>query len=134
TATCLNDASPNITFTGANGVAPYTFTYNINGGANQTVSTTTGNSVTVAAPTTSAGTFAYNLVSVADSGSPSQSQTQSGTATITVNNPVNAGTDGTTTVCITDTTSINLFSLITGEQTGGVWTRTSGTGGTFTAA
>ncbi|WP_260439127.1 choice-of-anchor L domain-containing protein [Flavobacterium branchiophilum] len=134
TATCLNDAAPNITFTGANGVAPYTFTYNINGGANQTVSTTTGNSVTVAAPTTSAGTFAYNLISVADSGSPSQSQTQSGTATITVNNPVNAGTDGTTTVCITDTTSINLFSLITGEQTGGVWTRTSGTGGTFTAA
>ncbi|MCF6130642.1 hypothetical protein L1S35_13255, partial [Flavobacterium sp. AS60] len=42
--------------------------------------------------------------------------------------------DGNTTVCETSTTAINLFSLISGEQTGGVWTRTGpGTGGTFDA-
>jgi hypothetical protein len=46
----------------------------------------------------------------------------------------NAGTDGGITICETDTTTINLFSLITGEDLGGVWTRTSGTGGTFNSA
>ncbi|MCF6130616.1 hypothetical protein L1S35_13105, partial [Flavobacterium sp. AS60] len=46
----------------------------------------------------------------------------------------NAGLDGNTTVCETNTAPINLFSLISGEQAGGVWTRTgSGTGGTFDA-
>ncbi|WP_309641938.1 T9SS type A sorting domain-containing protein [Flavobacterium sp.] len=44
-----------------------------------------------------------------------------------------AGTDGATTVCNTSTTTIDLYSLIIGEQAGGVWTRTSGSGGTFNA-
>jgi hypothetical protein len=30
--------------------------------------------------------------------------------------------------------SIDLFSLITGEDTGGTWSRLTGTGGTFNAA
>jgi hypothetical protein len=30
--------------------------------------------------------------------------------------------------------SIDLFSLITGEDTGGTWSRLTGTGGTFSAA
>jgi uncharacterized repeat protein (TIGR01451 family) len=47
--------------------------------------------------------------------------------------PPNAGSDGSTTVCETSTTVINLFALITGEQPGGAWVRTSGTGGTFSA-
>lgn len=80
---CRNAASPNVTFTGANGTAPYTFTYKINGGANNTVTTTSGNSVNVAAPTGVAGTFVYSLVSVSDATSSSQAQT--GTATIVVN-------------------------------------------------
>ena len=45
-----------------------------------------------------------------------------------------AGVDGATTICETLTTPIDLFTLITGEQSGGTWTRTSGTGGTFNAA
>ncbi len=45
----------------------------------------------------------------------------------------NAGNDGNTTVCSTSTGVINLFSLIVGEQVGGTWTRTAGTGGTFNA-
>ncbi|MGB4901107.1 MAG: SdrD B-like domain-containing protein, partial [Saprospiraceae bacterium] len=55
------------------------------------------------------------------------------TYNLTVNNTPNAGTDGSTTVCANSTTSINLFSLITGEQTGGTWSKVSGTGGTFSA-
>ena len=50
---------------------------------------------------------------------------------LVVNLPANAGSDGSTTVCETSATVINLFALITGEQPGGTWTRTSGSGGTF---
>ena len=44
-----------------------------------------------------------------------------------------AGTDGSTTICETSTSTIDLFSLITGEQSGGIWTQTSGSGGVFNA-
>ena len=84
TAVCLNTPSPNITFTGASGTAPYTFTYNINGGANQTVTTTAGNAVTVAAPTNAAGTFTYNLISVTDASSSICSQAQTGNAVVII--------------------------------------------------
>ncbi|MFY7740366.1 MAG: DUF7619 domain-containing protein [Flavobacterium sp.] len=52
---------------------------------------------------------------------------------LVLNLPANAGNDGSTTVCETSTTVINLFALITGEQPGGTWSRTSGTGGAFSA-
>ncbi|MGL2964938.1 hypothetical protein ACSVH2_14055, partial [Flavobacterium sp. RSB2_4_14] len=72
-------------------------------------------------------TFTYTLVGVA----PCINATS--LATITINSQPNAGTDGTTIVCETSSATIDLFSLITGEQTGGTWTRTSGTGGVFNA-
>lgn len=53
--------------------------------------------------------------------------------TLTVVPTANAGTDGNVTSCNNSTTPIDLFSLITGEQTGGVWQRLTGTGGTFNA-
>ena len=53
---------------------------------------------------------------------------------LTIETPANAGTDGAVTICDDSTTTIDLFSLITGEDTGGTWTQTSGTGGTFNAA
>ena len=58
----------------------------------------------------------------------------SSVATVSVMQQPNAGTDGTLTVCDASTTTIDLFSLITGEQAGGTWTRATGTGGTFNAA
>lgn len=84
TSVCQNGPFPNITFTGANGAAPYTFTYNINNGSNQTISTNSGNSITLAAPTSSAGTFIYTLVSVRDASVSACSQLQPGTSTITI--------------------------------------------------
>lgn len=80
---CANSGAHDITFTGANGAEPYTFTYKVNGGFEQTVTTTSGSSVTVSQSTGTPGTFAYSLVSVTDANS--STQTQDGTATITVN-------------------------------------------------
>ncbi|WP_264549061.1 T9SS type B sorting domain-containing protein [Flavobacterium sp. N2820] len=54
-------------------------------------------------------------------------------ATVNVSAPVNAGTDGTLSICDSSTTAIDLFSLISGEQSGGTWSQTSGSGGTFDA-
>jgi uncharacterized protein (TIGR02145 family) len=99
TAVCKNSAAPLITFTGSSSTPPYTFTYNINGGANQQVTTIAGNSVTVSAPTNVAGIFTYNLVSVQDGSATACSQTQSGSATITVNPLPTATISGTITVC-----------------------------------
>ena len=100
---CLNATSPNITFTGAVGVAPYEFTYNINGGVNQTVTTTVGNSVTVAVPTTTVGTFIYNLVSVKEGSANACTQLQTGSATVVVNPLPTASVTGAITVCLNAT-------------------------------
>lgn len=54
--------------------------------------------------------------------------------TLTVVPIPDAGTDGAVTACTNDATPIDLFSLISGEQTGGSWARLTGTGGTFDAA
>jgi subtilisin-like proprotein convertase family protein len=83
TAVCQNDTAPVVTFTGATGTAPYTFTYKFNGGSNQTI-VSSGNTATIAQPTGTAGTFTYTLVSVQDSSSTTCSNAQSGTATIVV--------------------------------------------------
>lgn len=104
---CINSASPApvITFTGANGTAPYIFTYNINGGASQTI-TSVGNTATITAPINVAGIFNYNLVSVSDASATICDQLQVGTATVTVNALpiVSAGPDQT--VC--QNTSVTL--------------------------
>ncbi|AYQ33265.1 T9SS type A sorting domain-containing protein [Runella sp. SP2] len=99
TAVCKNVASPKITFTGAAGTAPYTFTYKINNGSEQEITTTNGNSVSVDAPTGEAGTFEYILVRVKDASSTACSQTQSGSTTVTVNPLPTATIAGGTVVC-----------------------------------
>jgi len=82
TTICANTDQPEISFNGANGTPPYTFTYSLNSGSNLTVNTTIGNLVTVAQPTNNPGSFVYNLISVADSNACSQLQT--GTVTIII--------------------------------------------------
>lgn len=106
---CQNDANPTITFTGASGTAPYTFTYSINGGTNQTV-ISTGTTATVSAPTATTGTFNYNLVSVSESSANGCSQTQTGTATVTVNVLPTATIAGTVTVCQNDASPTITFT------------------------
>lgn len=83
---CKDAPVPMVTFTGANGTAPYTFTYKINGGSDLTVSTASAldNSVDVAAPTNVSGTFTYSLVSVVDASSTLCVGSASGSAIITI--------------------------------------------------
>jgi gliding motility-associated-like protein len=100
---CKDATSPQITFTGGAGRAPYTFTYNINGGATQTVTTTSGNSVSITAPTTSAGSFTYSLLTVIDANGATCAQNVTGNAIITVNPLPTATIAGSTSVCLNAT-------------------------------
>jgi uncharacterized protein (TIGR02145 family) len=63
---CLGSESVFITFTAENGTPPYTFTYNVNKGSSQTISTSVGNSVNVAVPTNEDTEFYYSLENVRD--------------------------------------------------------------------
>jgi gliding motility-associated-like protein len=105
---CQNDVSPTITFTGSNGTSPYSFTYNINGGPNQTISSGAGSTAAINAPTTTTGTFTYSLVSVSSAAGCSQNQT--GVTVITVNPLPTATISGTTTVCQNGTSPVITFT------------------------
>ncbi len=107
---CLDAASPVVTFTGAGGTAPYTFIYKINGGPNQTVTTTSGNSVIVPVPTNIAGTFTYTLISVQDGSSTSCSQAQSGSVAIVVQPLPTATISGPETVCLNAVSPVITFT------------------------
>lgn len=105
---CLNAATPvAVVFNGANGTAPYTFSYNINGGATQTVSSGAANTLVLAVPLNTAGTFVYNLLSVQESGATACSQAQSGTATVIVNPLPAADFAAVAPVCETGSVQFN---------------------------
>ena len=129
TELCLNFPAPNITFTGAGGTAPYTFTYTINSGGNQTVTTTAGNSVTVAAPTSTAGTFIYSLVSVRESSPTTCLNNQVGTATVIVDPKPTASFTTSVPQCeAKDVTFTPAFSVSTGSVVSWIWDYGDGTG------
>ena len=100
---CQNGTLPIITFTAANGNAPFEFTYNINGGAPQTISTVSGpspNTATLTVPMTSTGTFVYNLTGVSNSGTIVCFTPITGSSATVIINPVPSATiSGNTTVC-----------------------------------
>ena len=81
---CQNTTPPRILFVGKNGVSPYYFSYNINGSTivNTVASIAGKDTVSVAAPTTTVGTYTYNLLNVNDIDN--ESLPQSGSAVIVV--------------------------------------------------
>jgi hypothetical protein len=107
---CQSGSSPAVVFTASGGVAPYTFSYTINGGAVQNVTTVSGNSVSVAAPTGTAGNFVYALVGVQESSSTACSNAASGSVTIAVNALPTASIAGNTTVCKNSASPLVVFT------------------------
>ena len=95
---CLSSAAPTITFTNPQ-TLPVTVTYNINGGANTTINIAASSSANIAAPTGTAGTFNYNLVSVVYQSAPTCNTAISGTATIIVRPIPTATISGSATIC-----------------------------------
>ncbi|WP_299581035.1 PKD-like domain-containing protein [uncultured Sunxiuqinia sp.] len=108
TTVCQGNASL-ISFTGSGSTPPYTFTYTINGGAEETVTTTSGNTATVIATNSSDGNFTYNLLRV--QGATGCSQVQSENATVTVN-PLPTATIAVSTpsVCQDDSEPVVTFT------------------------
>ncbi len=101
---CQGAPEPQITFTGANGTAPYTFTYTLNGGAPQQIVTTSGNSVTINVPTATVGIYTYTLTNVKDAGPLACEQAQTGNAIVTIfAKPTGATITGSTSVCLNAT-------------------------------
>ena len=137
TSVCISAPSPNITFTGAVGPPPYTFTYNINGGANQTITTTSGNSVNIAAPTGTVGTFAYNLVSVQNSGTTLCNQLQTGSATVIINPDAAislTGGSSNQSLCINTPIAAISYSISGGGTGGNVSGLPSGVNGSYSGS
>ncbi|HSN60079.1 MAG TPA: PKD domain-containing protein, partial [Ferruginibacter sp.] len=96
---CNNAPSPNVTFTGVVGTAPFTFNYNINNGPNLTAVTTSGNSVTIPVPTGTIGNFSYHIVSVQDAaGTGGCFQNQPDTVLVMVNPLASASISGNNAV------------------------------------
>jgi gliding motility-associated-like protein len=121
TGVCKNSAEPTITLTGANGIAPYTFTYKVNNGTNQTISTSNGNSVTLSVPTGIVGTFTYDLISVMESGLTTCFQTQTGSIVVIIN-PLPQANFGFTDVCLNQTLVFNDSSTVSsGTVTNWLW-------------
>jgi predicted nucleic-acid-binding Zn-ribbon protein len=61
TVVCQNAPFPTVTFLGNGGITPYTFTYKINTSPNQTITTSSGNSVSLSQSTATTGSFNLHL-------------------------------------------------------------------------
>ncbi len=108
TIVCVNDSSPQVTFSGNNGIAPYTFHYRLNG-VNQTITSTTNDTI-LSLPTLVADTFLIILDSISDTSPSVCMHTQNDTLEVIVN-PLPQGTvSGNAIVCINDNNPQVTFS------------------------
>lgn len=95
---CQGDANPTITFTNFSGTA-VSITYNINSGANTTISVPANGTNTVTASTLASDTFTYNLSSVSFTSGQACPSTVTGSAVITVLQLPTATIAGGGTLC-----------------------------------
>lgn len=134
TQLCMYAGTAPVTFSGTGGKAPYTFTYSLNGGATQTISSgATGSTVTLQAPSDQSGTFEYKLLGVSYDDGITCSKTLAGSAIVTINpSPVSPlvtpaafclGTTGAALPAVTPITGTTLrwYGM---SATGGSWTAT----------
>ena len=132
---CINTSSANnITFTGSDGISPYVFSYHINSGPIQTI-TSTGAIASVPINTSAAGTYTYYLDSVKNLGSTICNQQQTGNVivNITPDATVALSSGGPTAQTVCNNNSItNITYAVGGSGTGGTVTNLpSGVTGTY---
>jgi hypothetical protein len=117
TSACQNETQPVITFTAVNGIAPFTFTYKLNGGSDQQITTTGANTTaTLNVPTTATGTFVYSLTNVAGAGG-ATTPIAGQTATVNVNAKPTIALTGAEYLCnyaVTPQTYTVFFTATTG--------------------
>ncbi len=130
TASICETANTDITFTGVNGTAPFTFTYSVNGAASQTVSTTVGNSVTVNVSDVP-GVYTYSLTSVSDFYNCMQTQTGSAVVTIEALPSASITAGANATICEDATATITATPV---NATATSWALLSGPGSVNTGA
>ncbi|MBL7905596.1 MAG: DUF11 domain-containing protein [Bacteroidales bacterium] len=95
---CQFSGSPMIWLNAEGGIPPYTFEYNINGGATETATTYgTEASTLIFAPTSATGTFVYTITRVSDGNGCSRNTSE--TATVVINSLPSAFITGSTLVC-----------------------------------
>ncbi|MFY8029109.1 MAG: gliding motility-associated C-terminal domain-containing protein, partial [Bacteroidia bacterium] len=92
-------SSPLIQFSGTGGIAPYTFMYRVNGGSPQSISTTSGNAVSLQVPTQNIGSYTYTLISVQEASGNSCLANINASAMVVVHPLPTASVSGTATVC-----------------------------------
>jgi gliding motility-associated-like protein len=112
TDVCLNATEPTITFTGGNGTAPYTFTYTINNGAQQTI-TSTGDVATILIPTNIVQNYTVSLIEIEGSGITSCSQAINETVNIVVNPSPIVIITGETEYCFNSSSLLDAGSSFT---------------------
>lgn len=81
---CDGDDPPIITFTGANGTAPYTIEYTLNGVA-QTAIVTNGNSATIPAVNSPPGTYTYSITNITEGSANQCTNDEISSAIVTIN-------------------------------------------------
>ncbi|MDO7743445.1 MAG: hypothetical protein MUP99_06710, partial [Pedobacter sp.] len=88
TPVCPGSPDVGLTFTGSKGTAPYTFTYTVNNGTPQTVTSATGSSSAIVYQSAAvSGDFVYKITSVSDASSTHCSVAQAVSSTVTVRPP-----------------------------------------------
>ncbi|MBL7829172.1 MAG: hypothetical protein JNJ57_21230, partial [Saprospiraceae bacterium] len=121
-ATICNGSSTVLSF---NGTGTFPLTVNYTDGALNFVVNITGPLSTTISVNPSQSTT-YSITSITDGTLPACSNTFNESVTVTVNQPVNAGTDGLPVeLCAGNAQTIQLGTLITGEDAGGTWAETS---------
>nr|WP_321486649.1 gliding motility-associated C-terminal domain-containing protein [uncultured Draconibacterium sp.] len=98
TTVCLSGDKPVVTFTGDNATAPYTFTYKLNNGAEQTI-ISNGNTATIEVPTNAVEDFTYELVSVSSANGCTSGAIIGESVTVSITDLPNCSITGDLSIC-----------------------------------
>ncbi|MBF6608968.1 MAG: PKD domain-containing protein, partial [Flavobacterium sp.] len=126
TVICQGSGGTQVTFTGVNGVSPYTFNYTVNGNPQTITTTGTNNSINVTVNTANFGNVTYILTGITDSDDPPVTSNVSGSVTIQIKPRPDATLNGTGSGSIFNGTPV--FRICSNEVSEFEFTNGSSTG------